>query len=312
MKVLVFGASGFIGLSVAQALSRGGHIVYGVTRSEAKAKQLAANEVFPIIGAPTDTDAWAHLIPTIDVVIEALGGTVDLRTIAVTLLNAVATTAQSTRPIGSPKVTFIYTSGGWVHGSSTDEVVSDTTPLLNPIPIVAWRPAVEQAVLKDDRVNGIVIRPSLLYGKDASLLDSVFEAAETGRQVAWYGKPGGRFSLIHADDLADVYVRAVEKAPTLGGLAIDASNDTTESVEDFLQRLIQISGAKGPHGWIEPANPFEEALATTVLVRPYLAKSLLGWQQKKPGLTDGLPQYYAAWKATHNDQPKDKLFTPRQ
>ena len=141
-----------------------------------------------------------------------------------------------------------------MHGASTDEFVSDTTPLLNPITVVAWRPPVEQAVLKDDRVNGIVIRPSLLYGKSASLLDSVFEAAETGRQIAWYGKPGGRFSLIHTDDLADAYVRAVEKAPILGGLAIDVSNDTTESVEDFLQRLIQVSGAKGPHGWIEPTN----------------------------------------------------------
>lgn len=210
--------------------------------------------MFPIIGEPTDSRAWAHLIPTIDVVIEALGGTADLRTITTTILDAVATTAQSTRPTGSPKISFLYTSGGWVHGASTEDVVSDTTPLSNPIPIVAWRPAVEQAVLKDDRINGIVIRPTLLYGKGASLLDSVFEAAETGRQVAWYGKPGGRFALIHTDDLADLYVRAVEKAPILGGLAIDASNDTTESIEGFLQRLVQVSGAKGPHGWIEPAN----------------------------------------------------------
>lgn len=210
--------------------------------------------VFPVIGEPTNIQAWAHLIPTIDVVIETLGGTADLRTTALTLLNAVAATAQSTRPVGSPKVSYIYTSGAWTHGSSTDEFFSDTTPLSNPVSLIAWRPQVEQAVLKDDRVNGIVIRPALVYGKSASMLDSVFEAAETGRQVAWYGKPGGRFSLIHADDLADVYVRAAEKAPILGGLAMDASNDTTESIEEFLRTLVQVSGAKGPHGWIEPTN----------------------------------------------------------
>ena len=142
----------------------------------------------------------------------------------------------------------------WVHGANTDEVVSDTTPLFNPLGIVAWRPPIEQAVLKDDRVNGIVIRPALLYGKSASMLDPLFEAAETNHQVAWYGKPGGRFSLIHADDLADVYVRAVEKAPILGGLAIEASNEISESVDDFLRKLVQVSGAKGPHSWIEPSN----------------------------------------------------------
>lgn len=183
-----------------------------------------------------------------------MGGTADIQTIPLTLLDAVVTTAQSTRPPGSPKISFIYTSGTWVHGPNTEEFVTDTTPLSNSLSAVKWRPPVEQAVLKNEHVNGIVIRPSLLYGKSASMMEFVFEAAATGRQVTWYGKPGGRFSLIHTDDLADLYVRAVEKAPILGGLAIDVSNDTTESVEDFLQRLIQVSGAKGPHGWIEPTN----------------------------------------------------------
>lgn len=111
----------------------------------------------------------AHLIPTIDVVIEALGGSVDMRIIGLTIFNAVATTAHSTPPSGSSKLPSIYTSGMWVHGSSTKEVVSDTTPLVNPNSLVAWRPVVEQALLEDDRVNGIVIRPALLYGKSGFL-----------------------------------------------------------------------------------------------------------------------------------------------
>lgn len=65
-------------------------------------------------------------------------------------------------------------------------------------------------------------RPALLCGKRASLLDLVFKAAKTDRQVARYGRRERRFSFIHADDLADVYVRAAEKASIPGGLAIDA------------------------------------------------------------------------------------------
>lgn len=42
---------------------------------------------------------------------------------------------------------------------------------------------------------------------------------------------------------------------------------------------------------------YEVALGTTLLLRPYLAKALLGWQPRKPGLVDGLSIYYAAWKA---------------
>ena len=42
---------------------------------------------------------------------------------------------------------------------------------------------------------------------------------------------------------------------------------------------------------------YEVALGTTTLVKPYLAKSILGWRPSKAGLVDGLPIYYAAWKA---------------
>jgi hypothetical protein len=43
---------------------------------------------------------------------------------------------------------------------------------------------------------------------------------------------------------------------------------------------------------------YEKALATTSLVRPYLARALLGWQPRKAGLVDGLETYYAAYLAS--------------
>jgi len=42
--LILFRASGFIGFPAAQALSRAGHVVYGQTRSQEKAKRLAAEE----------------------------------------------------------------------------------------------------------------------------------------------------------------------------------------------------------------------------------------------------------------------------
>jgi hypothetical protein len=57
----------------------------------------------------------------------------------------------------------------------------------------------------------IVIRPALLYGRSGSFFASFFQSACEGN--VWYtGQPGGRFALIHTDDLADLYVRSVEKA----------------------------------------------------------------------------------------------------
>lgn len=50
MKVIVTGANGFIGLATAKALRRAGHTVYGLVRSQEKAKELVLNEIIPVIG----------------------------------------------------------------------------------------------------------------------------------------------------------------------------------------------------------------------------------------------------------------------
>lgn len=43
---------------------------------------------------------------------------------------------------------------------------------------------------------------------------------------------------------------------------------------------------------------FHRALGSTALMRPQLAKSLLGWEARKAPLADGMKRYYRAWLAT--------------
>jgi hypothetical protein len=97
--------------------------------------------------------------------------------------------------------------------------------------------------------------------------------------------------------LANFVLRVTERAPTLGGLLFDASNSVTESVEDFLNKLVKVSGAK-EYTFFEPTNAFEEAMAGTVLLRPHLGRTLLGWHPVKAGLVDGMETWYASWKAS--------------
>lgn len=299
MKVLVLGASGFVGLPAAQALSRAGHEVYGQTRSEAKAKQLSADEIIPIVGEVTNPAPWLYLIGTLDVIIDAVGGTADIRSISASLLSSISTAAKDLRPASAPKLTFIYTSGTWVHGDNRKDIVSDTTPCTNPAQAVAWRVDQEQRVITDANLNGIVIRPALLYGRSGSLFSPLFKSASEGK-VAWYGTPGGRYALIHTDDLADLYLKTSEKGSIVGGKIFDAANDMTESADDFLQKLVEVSGTASGYEYIKPTNSYEEALTTTSLIRPYLARALLGWEPRKAGLVDGLTTYYAAYLASRD------------
>ncbi|KAJ7160314.1 hypothetical protein C8R46DRAFT_1001522 [Mycena filopes] len=295
MKVLVLGATGFIGFPAAQALARAGHTVYGLARTQAKGKILAAEEIVPVLG-DVDSDAWITLIATLDVILDAVGGP-QQASLARTMFERVTKAVGDLRPTDAPLLSYIYTSGTWVHGDSRTDIVTDTTPILRPAELVAWRPAIEQLVVRSSAVNGIVVRPALLYGRAASLLAPLFESASQGR-VVWPGTPGGRYAVIHVDDLADLYVRVAEKASLVGGKIFDAANPNTESVDDLLQRLVQVSGAEGPYEYRKPETLYEEALQSTALLRPYLGNALLGWSAKKPGLVEGLSMYYAAWLAT--------------
>lgn len=178
---------------------------------------------------------------SLDVVIDAVGhdGS-DIQNLPAFLLSAVSKAAKELRPSHAAKLTYIYSSGTWVHGENRKDIVSDTTPCTHPPKLVAWRIGQEQAVINDANLNGIVIRPALLYG------------ASKGK-VVWYGTPGGRYALIHADDLANLYVRASEQSAIACGKIFDAANDMTESVDDFLAKLAETSGSRG-YAYLQPSN----------------------------------------------------------
>ena len=185
--------------------------------------------------------------------IDCIGGTADIKTVSEEILLAVRKAARELRPQSSPKLTYIYTSGTWVHGDNRNEIVTDTTPIRSPNEVVAWRPAREQQVINDVNLNGIVIRPSCVIGRSGSLFAPFFQSASEGK-VWYFGQPGGRFAVIHTDDLADLYLRAVEKAAICGGLIFDAANDQTESVDDVLATMVKVSGAQKPNEYRNPSN----------------------------------------------------------
>ncbi|KAH9850363.1 NAD-P-binding protein [Lenzites betulinus] len=297
MKVLILGASGFIGLPVAQAFVRAGHIVYGQTRSAEKAKLLAAEEIIPVVADVKDTEAYLPLGATLDAVIDAIGGA-DIKETSAQILAATAAAVQAHRPSLAPKLAYIWTSGTWIHGEDRTTVVSDGTAPGRAPALTAWRPEQEQRVLTNPHVDGLVIRPSLLYGRSGSLFAPFFARAQRERVVAWPGTPGGRLALIHCDDLAELYVLAAERAAIARGRIFDGSNDVNESTDAFLQRLVEVSGAQGPYQYYEPTNLFEKALTTTTVIRPYLGRALLGWRPRKAGLLDHLDIYYKAWQAS--------------
>ncbi len=300
MQVFVTGATGYVGSSVATAFRRAGHHVWGLTRSQAKARRLAQQEIEPVVGDLADPKAYADVAAECAVVVHAAfeyspNGVAKDKT-------AIETLIEAGRRGARPK-TVIFTSGAWVHGDTGDRMVDETTPL-NPVRMVAWRPAHEQLVLQASGLRGLVIRSGCVYGGPGGLTAPWFADPSAGKPPTVVGDGRNRWTMVHADDLADAYLRAGESG--LGGEIFDISDRSRATVLEMAGAAARAAGYRGEIRPLPLAEArktmgdFAEALALNQHLDARKAVRLLGWQPRHGGFLDEADLYYRAWRA-HQD-----------
>ena len=297
MRVFVTGASGYVGFAVATAFRRAGHDVYGLTRTAAKAPQLARQEIRPVIGDIGDPKSYADTAEGCSVLVHAA---FESSASAVSKDEGAVDALIEAGRRGSQPKTLIYTSGVWLHGDTGGKLVDETDPL-KPIKLVAWRPAHEQLVLQAKAVRGLVIRPGCVYGGRGGLTGGWFEAAAAGKAPTVVGSGHNRWTMVHVDDLADAYVRAAER-----GSAGEVFDVTDRSRATVLEMATAAARAAGFQGELRPVplgearrtmGDFADALAVDQHVDARNAVRLLGWQPRHGGFVDEADIFYAAWKA---------------
>jgi nucleoside-diphosphate-sugar epimerase len=289
MQVFLTGATGYIGSTVAGALQKAGHKVSGLARSRDKGKQLESRGVRACIGDLLKPETVAEAARAADGVIHT-ANTNDA--------NAAQADAAVTRAIlkalEDTGKRFIYTSGVWVLGSTGNKLADENTPV-NPTPLVAYRPGLEQEVLgyKDRGVRTVVIRPAVVYGHcGGGLLKMLMQSARESGAARYVGEGDNRWSLVHVDDLAQLYVLALEKAPP-GSLYI-AAYGPSYRIRELAEAASIGAGTKGKtQAWpLDEARktlgPFADALVLDQQVSGEKAKRELGWSPIGPSALDDL------------------------
>lgn len=269
MQLFVTGASGYIGSAVTEELTRAGHRVAGLARSDASARKLEKagaaavrgdlRDVSVIEKAARESEGVIHLAMELNADAPVLDrGAVDA---------ILAGLSGSGKP-------FVYTSGIWVLGDTAGHVADENTPL-HPTPLVAWRPVHENLVLRAHGVRGIVIRPGMVYGRGGGFVASFTEAAKKG-VVQFVGTGENRWPFVHVDDLAELYVRALG-APA-GSLYFAAAGPSV-TVRAIAERAA--NGARVEAIPLEEARqtmgPLADALTLDQLVSARKAERELGW-----------------------------------
>jgi nucleoside-diphosphate-sugar epimerase len=280
MRVLVTGASGYVGGGIVRALLAAGHEVDGLARDETTRLPEGVRQRK---GDLTDAASLAAAVDGVDGVIHAgaspddADGDIDLAAVRA-LLDALA---------GSGRF-FIHTSGSWVVGETGDEPATEDAPL-DPPRVMAWRPRVERLVC-DAAARGVraaIVRPGTVYGRGGGYVPMLL-APQDGA-VRHFGDGSNRWSVVHVDDLGELYRLAAERAPA-GSIYHGAASAVR--YRDTAQAAAEAAGAR-----VEPWPPVEaerawggwvEAFSIDHITSGERARRELGWSPTRPGLIEEL------------------------
>ena len=314
MRVLVTGASGYIGHAVAKAFRSKGHQVYGLVRSQEDAHLLCLNEIIPINGDLDEPKSYAKCLDQIEVAVHCAfdssgqGVERDAKTID-TFIHAFSHTTL-------PRL-FLYTSGIWIYGSSREKLVDEATPL-HPIDIVKWRPAHEKKVLEAANVNfkTAILRPGCVYGLVGGLTELLFSSTLKGA-VTVVEEGNYRWPMVHVQDLAHAYVSAAEKE--ISGVILNVVDDSSATVREMAEAIAhsaKLSGKIHSLSYDEALSqfgPLVQGLTINLQVNNSRAKRLLGWQVHHAPFINEIDIHYNAWKTKHGQKgPKGQGLKGRQ
>ena len=286
MRVFVTGATGYIGSAICDALRGAGHEALGLARSDDKAAALSARGDQPLRGSLEDPESLRQGCRQADAVIHtAMAFTPDAGAVDRGAVEAMLGALEGS---GKP---FIYTSGVWVYGDTGDRMLGEVAPL-NPPPLVAWRPAVEELVLEANErgVRTMVFRPGMVFGRKGGFLRGFFEGARALGVVRVIGNGKNYWSCVHADDLAELYVRAVLKPA--GGQLFVTCGGMPQQVNRIAEAVAEACGVPGrvEHVPLEQARaelgPIADCLAMTCKAGSTKPARFFGWTVRRPSIFD--------------------------
>jgi nucleoside-diphosphate-sugar epimerase len=289
MKVFIVGASGYIGGAVAAALLARGHTVSGLARSDKTSSALHRRSITPVAGALDDGAALAAAAKSADVTIGAANA--DHRGAAEAIVNALAGTGK----------TYLHTSGSSIVGSPArgefvPAIFDEDTPFTPP-PARKARVAIDDMVRGGSGMRGIVIAPSLIYGRGSGLNpDSVqvpwlLKLAKKAGVPKHIGPGENRWANVHIDDLMPLYLLAIEKAPAGAFYFAENGENSMREICEAIGRMLGLGDktqsmtiAEAAAEWGEGAA--ENTMGSNSRVRAKRARAELGWKPAAGSLID--------------------------
>ncbi len=213
MKVLVTGASGFLGSHVTEQLLEKGHTVVALVRRSSNTKFLSTlRGVELAYGAIEDAESVRRAVDGVDAIVHSAGLVKARDEAEFVKTNVGGTRNMLEAAMATPSVKrFVFVSSLAAVGPSLDG--RPVTPDAPPTPVTRYgrsKLEAERLVLAaKDALSVVVLRPPMIYGPRDQESFAFFQSVAR-RVLPMLGDGKNTLSVIYASDAAAACVRAVE------------------------------------------------------------------------------------------------------
>jgi len=285
--IFITGITGYIGGTIAVKLKEKGYKVLGLVRNDNNTDVLEKSGIQCIKATLHDIDILYKAISISDAVIHTADS--DDAQVVDNFLSILKGTNK----------TFIYTSGSniianWEKPETAEFVYTEDFPL-NTNFSAGHRVLINQQILRSaiDGVRSIVIVPSMVYGtgllinKESKQIPILIKTAKEKNSAVYVGKGTHCWSNVHVEDLAELYILALEKAKP--GSYFFAENGITsfKDIADAIQYRLNLKGNSISLNKTEAIETWGEMMATVAF-------------GSDCRLNADKARLFLEWKPTHN------------
>ncbi|KAH0829524.1 NAD dependent epimerase/dehydratase [Fonsecaea pedrosoi] len=315
--VLVTGANGYIGNAVCRAFVRAGWIVYGLARRREALGSLAAEEIIPLLGSPGDRSFLPSLLEkqsTFDAIVSTTEDVINYESHFHEIMALVQALADSSNKAGVRPIV-LFTSGCKDYGMAglaDDPNVGPQTESSSLDPPESLRPRAFNAIKifeRKDSYDGVVLRPTTLYGLSSSYYGTFFtlasRAKENGEPLIFPAHQKSMLHGTHIDDCAEAYVAIAEceDRTKVAGQAYNISGWRYETLEEIGEALVKEYGLEKGVKY-EPTKVDKLAQYDLVFVLTGFSqwvgsqklRSDVGWKDRRMLFSENLGAYRIAYE----------------